>query len=192
MFPVIHVRSRLYSSFCYGYFFLEILLVVECSNTNLCYSLHLLVPLTLEGYSLTLSCCRLLQLFAYFLLQRLKKRLASYDVLSLWHTKRCIGKTLMLLRESTRMYVEVSSSIRYGIIVVALVCFTHILRIIHQQEVLEKQKALILVGETLLLSTIQFDFDIQHPYEPLKLALKNLGITQKEVKQASISLINDT
>jgi cyclin T len=98
----------------------------------------------------------------------------------------------MLLRESTRMYVEVSSSIRYGIIVVALVCFTHILRIIHQQEVLEKQKALILVGETLLLSTIQFDFDIQHPYEPLKLALKNLGITQKEVKQASISLINDT
>ncbi|XP_062224154.1 cyclin-T1-1-like [Phragmites australis] len=63
---------------------------------------------------------------------------------------------------------------------------------IHQQEVLEKQKALILVGETLLLSTIRFDFSIQHPYEPLKLALKNLGIYQKEVRQVAMNLINDT
>ncbi|KAK3152084.1 hypothetical protein QOZ80_2BG0154070 [Eleusine coracana subsp. coracana] len=60
-----------------------------------------------------------------------------------------------------------------------------------QDEVLEKQKALILVGETLLLSTIGFDFNIQHPYEPLKVALKNLGITHKEVKQAAVNFIND-
>jgi cyclin T len=43
-----------------------------------------------------------------------------------------------------------------------------------------------------LLSTIRYDFNIQHPYEPLKVALKNLGISQKEVKQAAINLINDT
>ncbi|CAL5060449.1 unnamed protein product [Urochloa decumbens] len=63
---------------------------------------------------------------------------------------------------------------------------------IHQEEVLAKQKALILVGETLLLSTIRFDFNIQHPYEPLKLALNNLGISQKEVRQLAMSFINDT
>ncbi|CAN6237089.1 unnamed protein product [Urochloa humidicola] len=63
---------------------------------------------------------------------------------------------------------------------------------IHQEEVLAKQRALILVGETLLLSTIRFDFNIQHPYEPLKLALNNLGISQKEVRQRAMSFINDT
>uniref|UniRef100_A0A0E0G0P8 Cyclin-like domain-containing protein n=1 Tax=Oryza nivara TaxID=4536 RepID=A0A0E0G0P8_ORYNI len=62
---------------------------------------------------------------------------------------------------------------------------------IYQKEVLEKQKELILVGETLLLSTIRFDFNIQHPYEPLKLALKKLSIFQMEVKQVAVNLIND-
>ncbi|AQK68202.1 cyclin-T1-1 [Zea mays] len=64
---------------------------------------------------------------------------------------------------------------------------------IHQEhEVLAKQKALILVGETLLLSTIRFDFNIHHPYEPLKLALKKLGIAETELRQSAMSLINDT
>uniref|UniRef100_A0A0D9VBV0 Cyclin-like domain-containing protein n=1 Tax=Leersia perrieri TaxID=77586 RepID=A0A0D9VBV0_9ORYZ len=63
---------------------------------------------------------------------------------------------------------------------------------IYQKEILEKQKELILVGETLLLSTIRFDFNIQHPYEPLKLALKNLGIPQLEMKQVAVNLINDS
>lgn len=57
---------------------------------------------------------------------------------------------------------------------------------------LAKQKALILVGETLLLSTIRFDFNIHHPYEPLKLALKKLGIAETELRQSAMSLINDT
>jgi cyclin T len=65
-------------------------------------------------------------------------------------------------------------------------------RRISQKGILEKRKALILLGEALLLSTIRYDFNIQHPYEPLKVALKNLGISQKEVKQAAINLINDT
>ena len=60
------------------------------------------------------------------------------------------------------------------------------------QEVLAKQKSLILVGETLLLSTIRFDFNILHPHEPLKLALNNLGISQKEVRQGAMSIVNDT
>ncbi|KAM0881767.1 hypothetical protein ACQ4PT_032724 [Festuca glaucescens] len=65
-------------------------------------------------------------------------------------------------------------------------------RRINQKVILEKQKALILAGEALLLSTIRYDFNIQHPYEPLNVALKNLGISQKEVKQSATNLINDT
>ncbi|XP_029123724.1 uncharacterized protein [Elaeis guineensis] len=62
---------------------------------------------------------------------------------------------------------------------------------IHQKEVFEKQKALILLGERLLLSTIRFDFNIQHPYKPLLDALKKLGITHKDVRQVAWNFVND-
>ncbi|KAG1342823.1 hypothetical protein COCNU_05G010520 [Cocos nucifera] len=62
---------------------------------------------------------------------------------------------------------------------------------IHQKEVFGKQKALILLGERLLLSTIRFDFNIQHPYKPLLDALKKLGITHKDVRQVAWNFVND-
>ncbi|KAG8058905.1 hypothetical protein GUJ93_ZPchr0002g26406 [Zizania palustris] len=62
---------------------------------------------------------------------------------------------------------------------------------IHQKDVFEKQKALILIGERLVLATIRFDFNIQHPYRPLLDAMKKLGITQKEVKQVAWNFVND-
>ncbi|KQJ94550.1 cyclin-T1-2 [Brachypodium distachyon] len=64
-------------------------------------------------------------------------------------------------------------------------------RRIQQKDVFEKHKALILIGERLLLKTIRFDFNIQHPYRPLLDAMKNLGITQKEVKQVAWNFVND-
>ncbi|CAM0945725.1 unnamed protein product [Alopecurus aequalis] len=64
-------------------------------------------------------------------------------------------------------------------------------RRIHQKDVFEKHKALILIGERLLLKTLRFDFNIQHPYKPLLDAVKNLGITQKEVKQVAWNFVND-
>ncbi|KQJ93164.1 hypothetical protein BRADI_3g03010v3 [Brachypodium distachyon] len=64
-------------------------------------------------------------------------------------------------------------------------------RRIHEKEFLEKRKSLVVVGERLLLSTIRFDFNIQHPYGPLNCALENLGISQKEVQQAAVNLIHD-
>ena len=60
-----------------------------------------------------------------------------------------------------------------------------------EQDVFEKQKALILIGERLVLTTIRFDFNIQHPYRPLHDAMKNLGIIQKEVKQVAWNFVND-
>lgn len=59
------------------------------------------------------------------------------------------------------------------------------------QDVFEKQKALILIGERLVLKTIRFDFNIQHPYRPLFDAMRNLGINQKEVKQVAWNFVND-
>jgi cyclin T len=62
---------------------------------------------------------------------------------------------------------------------------------IRQKDVFEKQKALILTGERLVLTTIRFNFNIQHPYRPLHDAMKNLGIIQKEVKQVAWNFVND-
>ncbi|CAN6236296.1 unnamed protein product [Urochloa humidicola] len=62
---------------------------------------------------------------------------------------------------------------------------------IRQKDVFEKQKALILIGERLVLTTIRFDFNIQHPYRPLFDAMRNLGINQKEVKQVAWNFVND-
>ncbi|TKW06685.1 hypothetical protein SEVIR_7G255600v4 [Setaria viridis] len=62
---------------------------------------------------------------------------------------------------------------------------------IRQKDVFEKQKALILIGERLVLTTIRFDFNIQHPYRPLFDAMTNLGINQKEVKQVAWNFVND-
>ncbi|KAJ8493607.1 hypothetical protein OPV22_015328 [Ensete ventricosum] len=64
-------------------------------------------------------------------------------------------------------------------------------RKIRQKDTFEKQKALILIGERLLLSTIRFDFTVLHPYKPLLDALKKLGITQKEVRQVAWNYVND-
>ncbi|URE29525.1 Cyclin, N-terminal domain [Musa troglodytarum] len=64
-------------------------------------------------------------------------------------------------------------------------------RRVRQKDFFEKQKALILIGERLLLSTLRFDFNIQHPYRPLLNALKKLGITQKEVRQVAWNYVND-
>lgn len=62
---------------------------------------------------------------------------------------------------------------------------------IRQKYVFEKQKALILIGERLVLTTLRFDFNIQHPYRPLFDAMRNLGINQKEVKQVAWNFVND-
>lgn len=43
----------------------------------------------------------------------------------------------------------------------------------------------------MLLTTIRFDFNIQHPYRPLFDAMQNLGINQKEVKQVAWNFVND-
>ncbi|XP_077242757.1 cyclin-T1-4-like isoform X2 [Tasmannia lanceolata] len=63
-------------------------------------------------------------------------------------------------------------------------------RRIKQKEIYEKQKELIIIGETLLLSTIAFDLNIQLPYEPLISALKNFKISQNDVAKVALNFVN--
>ncbi|KAF5196187.1 Cyclin-t1-4 [Thalictrum thalictroides] len=62
---------------------------------------------------------------------------------------------------------------------------------IKQKDVYEKQKELVLIAERLLLVTIGFDFNIQHPYKPLVAALKKLDISQNDVARVAWNFVND-
>ncbi|XP_073036052.1 cyclin-T1-3-like isoform X1 [Primulina eburnea] len=62
---------------------------------------------------------------------------------------------------------------------------------IRQKEVYDKQKNLILMGETLILATVAFDLNIQLPYKPLVAALNSMEISQKEVAKVAWNFVND-
>lgn len=59
------------------------------------------------------------------------------------------------------------------------------------REIYDKQKDLILIGERLLLITIAFDLNIEHPYKSLVAALKRLAITDKELVKIAWNFVND-
>ncbi|KAM3293383.1 hypothetical protein ACQJBY_036758 [Aegilops geniculata] len=62
---------------------------------------------------------------------------------------------------------------------------------IKQKEVYEQQKKLLLIGERAVLVTLDFDFNVHHPYKPLVEAIKKLKIAQKELAQVAWSFVND-
>ncbi|KAH7850066.1 hypothetical protein Vadar_027315 [Vaccinium darrowii] len=64
-------------------------------------------------------------------------------------------------------------------------------RRIKQRDVYEKQKEMILTGERLLLSTVAFDLNIEHPYKPLIAALKRLEISDKKIVEVAWNFVND-
>lgn len=59
------------------------------------------------------------------------------------------------------------------------------------REIYDKQKDLIVTGERLLLTTIAFDLNIEHPYKKLVAALKELDITHKELVKVAWNFVND-
>ncbi|XP_042482670.1 cyclin-T1-4-like isoform X2 [Macadamia integrifolia] len=62
---------------------------------------------------------------------------------------------------------------------------------IKKKEVYERQKELILIGERLLLATVAFDLNIQHPYKPLVAALKRLNISRHDLVKVAWNFVND-
>lgn len=53
------------------------------------------------------------------------------------------------------------------------------------------QKQLIINGERLLLATLAFNLNIEHPYKPLVAALKRLEISDKELPKVAWNFVND-
>ncbi|PKA58071.1 Cyclin-T1-3 [Apostasia shenzhenica] len=62
---------------------------------------------------------------------------------------------------------------------------------IKQKEVYEQQKELILLGERLVLATLGFDLNLQHPYKPLVEAIKKFKVAQNALAQVAWNFVND-
>lgn len=59
------------------------------------------------------------------------------------------------------------------------------------QEVYEQQKELILLGERVVLATLGFDLNVQHPYKPLVEAIKKFKVAQNALAQVAWNFVND-
>lgn len=62
---------------------------------------------------------------------------------------------------------------------------------IRNKELYQRQKDLILLGETLVLATLDFDLTVYHPYKPLVLTLEKLGVRHLLLKVAW-NFVNDS
>ncbi|KAE9594816.1 putative cyclin [Lupinus albus] len=62
---------------------------------------------------------------------------------------------------------------------------------IKQKEVYERQKELILLGERVVLATLGFAFNIQHPYKPLVEAIKKFNVSKNALAQVAWNFVND-
>lgn len=59
------------------------------------------------------------------------------------------------------------------------------------QEVYERQKELILLGERVVLATLGFDLNVHHPYKPLVEAIKKFKVAQNALAQVAWNFVND-
>lgn len=62
---------------------------------------------------------------------------------------------------------------------------------IKQKEVYEQQKELILLGERVVLTTLGFDLNVQHPYKPLVDSIKKFKVAQNALAQVAWNFVND-
>lgn len=62
---------------------------------------------------------------------------------------------------------------------------------IKQKEIYEQQKELLLFGERIVLATLGFDLNVNHPYKPLVEAIKKFGVAQNALAQVAWNFIND-
>ncbi|GAU51165.1 hypothetical protein TSUD_98690 [Trifolium subterraneum] len=58
-------------------------------------------------------------------------------------------------------------------------------------DVYEQQKELILLAERLVLATLGFDFNVNHPYKPLVEAIKKFRVAQNALAQVAWNFVND-
>ncbi|CAL8087309.1 unnamed protein product [Prunus armeniaca] len=59
------------------------------------------------------------------------------------------------------------------------------------QDVYEQHKELILLGERVVLATLAFDLNVNHPYKPLVEAIKKLKVAHSALAQVAWNFVND-
>jgi cyclin T len=59
------------------------------------------------------------------------------------------------------------------------------------QEVYDRQKELILLGERVVLATLGFDLNVHYPYKPLTETIKKFKITHNVLPQAVWNFVDD-
>ncbi|KAL3636214.1 Cyclin-T1-3 [Castilleja foliolosa] len=62
---------------------------------------------------------------------------------------------------------------------------------IKQKEVYEQQKELTLLGERVVLGTLGYDLNVNHPYKPLVEAIKKFQVAQNALAQVAWNFVND-
>ncbi|XP_009623685.1 cyclin-T1-3-like [Nicotiana tabacum] len=62
---------------------------------------------------------------------------------------------------------------------------------IRQKDIYDKEKESIVAGERMLLATVAFDLNIEHPYKTLVAAMKRLEISNKEMVKVAWNFVND-
>ncbi|KAH9295006.1 hypothetical protein KI387_038594, partial [Taxus chinensis] len=62
---------------------------------------------------------------------------------------------------------------------------------IKQKECYEKQKELVLMAERVVLATLGFDLNVQHPYKYLVTAIKIFKVAQTSLAQVAWNFVND-
>lgn len=62
---------------------------------------------------------------------------------------------------------------------------------IRQKDNYDKEKELVVAGERMLLVTVAFDLNIEHPYKALVASMKRLEISNKEMVKVAWNFVND-
>ncbi|TMX05312.1 hypothetical protein EJD97_024923 [Solanum chilense] len=62
---------------------------------------------------------------------------------------------------------------------------------IRQKDIYDKEKESVVAGERMLLVTVAFDLNIQHPYKALVAAMKRLEISNNEMVKVAWNFVND-
>ncbi|KAG8093264.1 hypothetical protein GUJ93_ZPchr0012g21198 [Zizania palustris] len=62
---------------------------------------------------------------------------------------------------------------------------------IKQREIYDQQKELILLGERVVLATLGFDLNVNHPYKPLVEAIRKFKVAQNALAQVAWNFVND-
>ncbi|CAL8087315.1 unnamed protein product [Prunus armeniaca] len=62
---------------------------------------------------------------------------------------------------------------------------------INKLDVYEQHKELILLGERVVLATLAFDLNVNHPYKPLVEAIKKLKVAHSALAQVAWNFVND-